>query len=881
MKIQNLAIIFIIIILPISLVLSSYMQGRVTTLKNQLNYDTKLYNATYDAVKAFQINTLNSDTSNQANSKMRDLQAAVNSFFNSMQTNFSMNGYSKDILQTHVPALVFTLYDGYYIYSPFNNTLDQETKDKLKTGTAKEGYTYDLKPYVYYSCRYKKAGSYDVVITYSLDSYITIQGEVGSEHWDEKGYLLSGVSKNGDNISYRGVQIDTETGLKENVIIDGQVQNLEYRKVNGVKYYLKGDKVYTVTNGKAELQTERNASFVRENTNAKDYYTQAYELKEKIWGSNLRRLTASDAVDENGNSITIQPGGQSSSVKNDTSFNNYSVFGELENSDDKVQIEDKNSDFNAHKMQVIKRSVIRNLSMAISDFNGYSGTTDVFKMPRLSDEDWDKLTENIGMISFLQGLNVGGKEYNGYSIITNNKNKEFVSEDSIYIEQGTTYHKATDTDLTSKNGLVGYFNVDYERRTGELTQGTSQVTGYYNPRIALGCYQSIVRQENVATGELKDWLNQTDNINLKKAYYTALGRERCSTYRVQSSNAIVNSSDGSQETPIEPQEPVKYNININVSTNENEVLVERTMQVDEGKVLTYDQLASNVPTGYKLVTMRMRGQYTGENIVLQPGQSYVINENKDLYLIVESNVCSVLVTMVDADDTSTIIKSNNLEVEKGQSITYEQIASDVPTGYNISYMWFQNRNTGRVTYIESGGSYTINDDTDLCVGINRNYYTVYVDMHTYESHKGGGTINVEKGGTITYSQIASDVPSGYKIVSMKMQGENSGNEVTMRPGRTYSINEDQTIDLIIEENYYNVYVDIHTSESIVPGGGNIQIEKGKSITYEEVAACVPSGYTIRTMTMQGEDSGETVRMRAGRSYVVNEDQSIDLLVVKN
>ena len=630
MKIQNLAIIFIIIILPISLVLSSYMQGRVTTLKNQLNYDTKLYNATYDAVKAFQINTLNSDTSNQANSKMRDLQAAVNSFFNSMQTNFSMNGYSKDILQTHVPALVFTLYDGYYIYSPFNNTLDQETKDKLKTGTAKEGYTYDLKPYVYYSCRYKKAGLYDVVITYSLDSYITIQGEVGTEHWNEKGYLLSGVSKNGDNISYRGVQIDTETGLKENVIIDGQVQNLEYRKVNGVKYYLKGDKVYTVTNGKAELQTQRNASFVRENTNAKDYYTQAYDLKDKILNSSLSSLKASDAVDENGNSITIQPGGQSSSVKNDTSFNEYSIFGELKNSDDKIQTEDKNSDFNAHKMQVIKRSVIRNLSMAISDFNGYSGTTDVFKMPRLSDEDWDKLTGNIGMISFLQGLNVGGKEYNGYSIITNNKNKEFVAEDSIYIEQGTTYHKATDTDLTSRDGLVGYFNIDYERRTGELIQGNSQVTGYYNPRSALGCYQSIVRQENVATGELKDWLNQTGNINLKKAYYTALGRERCSMYRVQSFNAIVNNSDGSQETPIEPQEPVKYNININVSTNENEVLIERTMQVDEGKVLTYDQLASNVPTGYKLVTMRMRGQYTGENIVLQPGQSYVINENKDL-----------------------------------------------------------------------------------------------------------------------------------------------------------------------------------------------------------------------------------------------------------
>ena len=155
MKLQNLAIIFIIIILPISLVLAEYTQSRVQTLNLQLSYDTRLYNATYDAIKAFQLNTLNSDTSNQSNSKIRDLQAAVNSFFYSMQTNFSMNGYDKDTLQTHVPALVFTLYDGYYIYSPYKNTLDQETINKLKTGKGEANeYVYDLKPYVYYSCRY-------------------------------------------------------------------------------------------------------------------------------------------------------------------------------------------------------------------------------------------------------------------------------------------------------------------------------------------------------------------------------------------------------------------------------------------------------------------------------------------------------------------------------------------------------------------------------------------------------------------------------------------------------------------------------------------------------------------------------------------------------
>ena len=99
MKLQNLAIIFVIIILPISLVLAEYTQSRVQTLNLQLSYDTRLYNATYDAIKAFQLNTLNSDTSNQSNSKIRDLQAAVNSFFYSMQTNFSMNGYDKDTFQ--------------------------------------------------------------------------------------------------------------------------------------------------------------------------------------------------------------------------------------------------------------------------------------------------------------------------------------------------------------------------------------------------------------------------------------------------------------------------------------------------------------------------------------------------------------------------------------------------------------------------------------------------------------------------------------------------------------------------------------------------------------------------------------------------------------
>ena len=55
MKTQHMAVIFIIIILPISLILSEYVQNQVETIKMQISYDTKLSNATYDAIRAFQL----------------------------------------------------------------------------------------------------------------------------------------------------------------------------------------------------------------------------------------------------------------------------------------------------------------------------------------------------------------------------------------------------------------------------------------------------------------------------------------------------------------------------------------------------------------------------------------------------------------------------------------------------------------------------------------------------------------------------------------------------------------------------------------------------------------------------------------------------------
>ena len=220
MKIQSLAVIFIILILPISLVLATYTKARVETISLQATYDSKLNDATHDALKAYQVNSFKNDTSGLVNSKMRDIEASVNTFFNSMSTNFSSLGYTKETLQNYVPALVYTMYDGYYIYAPFTNTWSDEVKEAQATFQDGEKI-YGLKPYVYYSCRYKGT-KFDIVITYSLDNYIQIQGMVNGQSVNKYGYVLNKNNLNvqGDVVSYNGVTINVESPLKENVYVN-------------------------------------------------------------------------------------------------------------------------------------------------------------------------------------------------------------------------------------------------------------------------------------------------------------------------------------------------------------------------------------------------------------------------------------------------------------------------------------------------------------------------------------------------------------------------------------------------------------------------------------------------------------------------------------
>lgn len=195
-------------------------------------------------------------------------------------------------------------------------------------------------------------------------------------------------------------------------------------------------------------------------------------------------------------------------------------------------------------MQVIRDSIETNLVTAISNYNNIS-TSDVnFQMPKLNDQEWEQITDNVSMITFLQGLNIGGKVYNGHSIVSNKINEEFVSDDSIYIKlKDKEYHRVIEKDLAEKidENSVGIFNVDLEQRRAiaEIIDSDGNRKSkyiYYYPRTEYASYNFNSNNNAEATNTreyVKTLANSNDNNKKKiaKLYYTALGREKYGMYR--------------------------------------------------------------------------------------------------------------------------------------------------------------------------------------------------------------------------------------------------------------------------------------------------------------------------------------------------------------
>ena len=239
MKLQSLTIIFLIITIPIILLLAYYIQLQVDTISLQVSYNNKLIESTKEALNAFEINTVewNSEYSEVAGSKRRDITASINTFLTSLSNNLGIGGTDKSLLLNYIPGIVYTLYDGYYIYGISDNNFYKSGNMRVRENQAK---THILQPFVAYSEETQGKDNKSYIINYTLDNYMTVytDGKEG-EDFIKSGYLIF-ISKTkrpeikGDS---KGVSLNITKENDETITIMPETlkENIEF------KFYNTGD----------------------------------------------------------------------------------------------------------------------------------------------------------------------------------------------------------------------------------------------------------------------------------------------------------------------------------------------------------------------------------------------------------------------------------------------------------------------------------------------------------------------------------------------------------------------------------------------------------------------------------------------------------------
>ena len=550
MKIQHLAIIFIIIIVPISFAMSEYIQTQIDTIKLQTEYKEALNSATSAALKAFQINSINNKYSNISDSKIRDIEASINTFYNSLTTSMTQYVSSKSELSVFVPAIVFNLYDGYYIYSSYNNVYTAPNGDNtVEIDDTAKNYQDGLHPYIYYSCKYNINGK-EIIVNYTLDNAITVYGKFDGEYQTKSGYLIdpgkvTNINEEKKTLTYDGVKIGPETLTEHLLIVDdnGGVTPVDYNYIvyKNRKVYQDGNafNFFWYNNGKKTYLQSEKSEFINymikngsgfQSTSAYEYYKSAYDFSTwLINDSGLKNITQEN---------------MENSFKKDFSANTGTkcIFDTTQADNDPMV---SGSVFNEHRIAVIRKSIETNLTTAIANYNSQSGSNYEFVMPKIDEVSWYSIENNVSIISFMQGMPIGQKYFNDYSVITNTKNEEVINSQSVYVvtqndDGNYEYHQPGCKVLIDNSDKIKgvYTNLSFSRQTLKVSEDSYR---YFYPQARIGktttgCYNCIVN----ASGDynIDDIINENVtgyNANklydLRKSYLTGLARERYDLYK--------------------------------------------------------------------------------------------------------------------------------------------------------------------------------------------------------------------------------------------------------------------------------------------------------------------------------------------------------------
>lgn len=160
MKLQHFCIIFLIIILPFSIMARNTTREYMLTLRDQTRLNNVIDNATQDALDM--IVELNDEFQSlyfaqQFNITQSVAREAIKSFFQTLAINYNMpyiEGETEAYFSTYVPAIVLIGYDGFYIYS-----MDETPS----------GFTAQLSPKIPYA--YEEG---DMIVNFTLGNDVKI-----------------------------------------------------------------------------------------------------------------------------------------------------------------------------------------------------------------------------------------------------------------------------------------------------------------------------------------------------------------------------------------------------------------------------------------------------------------------------------------------------------------------------------------------------------------------------------------------------------------------------------------------------------------------------------------------------------------------------------
>ena len=343
--------------------------------------------------------------------------------------------------------------------------------------------------------------------------------------------------------------------------------NIRYRTISSPKFFWYDNYKKTYLNNEMidfiKYLTDNNLLYINgsnrlvnnigyKSISAYEYYTEAYEFSKWIVEqSGLASVTQGHIVQNDGTVGATTSNGQ---LYLSVNTNNSSIFNSTKTGNDPLL---SSSTFNSHRVAVIRKSIETNLTTAIANYNKQSGLAGYeFVMPVIDEENWYKIANNVSLVSFMQGIPIGHKMFNNYSVITNTKNEEVINDQSIYLvvqnsDGNYEYHQPgckelIDMQKSNPNlSITAYTALSFMRQTVKLNEVQ---TRYFYPqqrtnKLTTGCYNCIVNAsgdydiDSIISGQITDFssgkvvYNSSDLTAVRRAFLTGLARERRDLYK--------------------------------------------------------------------------------------------------------------------------------------------------------------------------------------------------------------------------------------------------------------------------------------------------------------------------------------------------------------